>query len=123
MQIWKAFRLACGLAACGLVAAELSPNEYLGYVKFLSSQDMRGRATGSPELERAAAFIQDKFRSLGLRPLHAGSYFQDFEVTTSARLGTQNQLAYGASEHRKKTLKFQQDFIPLNLSTDGNISG
>jgi len=123
MRLWKGLPLACGLAACGLFAAELNSDEYLGYVKYLASQEMKGRATGSPELERAGAFIQDKFRSLGLKPIDGDSYYQDFEVTTSARLGTQNQLAFTGADHHKRTLKFQQDFIPLNLSTAGNISG
>jgi hypothetical protein len=56
------FRLLFVLAG-GLAAAELSTTEYLGYVKYLAAPEMRGRATGSPELEKAAGFIRDQFRS------------------------------------------------------------
>ena len=108
--------------AGGLVAAELSSTEYLGYVKYLASPEMRGRATGSPELEKAAAYIRDQFRSMNLRPLSGDSYYQDFEVTTSARLGARNQIA-SVNGHEKQTLKSQQDFVPLNLSTAGKVSG
>ena len=108
--------------AGGLFAAELSPTEYLGYVKYLASPEMRGRATGSPELEKAAAFIRDQFRSLNLQPLSGDSYYQDFEVTTSARLGPRNQLKY-SNGSEKQTLKSQQDFIPLNLSSAGKVTG
>ncbi len=110
------------LLAGGLFAAEFSPSEYLGYVKFLSSPEMRGRATGSPELEKAASFIREQFRSMKLKPLAGDSYYQDFEVTTSARLGKQNTMSYW-SGGRKTTLKVQQDFVPLNLSSAGRISG
>src|SRR5882724_4186390 len=102
--------------AGGLFAAELSPTEYLGYVKYLSSPEMRGRATGSPELEKAAAYIRDQFRSMNLRPLAGDSYYQDFEVTTSARLGAKNQLT-SVNGREKQTIKSPQDFVPLNLST------
>jgi hypothetical protein len=108
--------------AGGLFAAELSPTEYIGYVKYLASPEMRGRATGSPELEKAAAFIRDQFRSLGLQPLSGDSYYQDFEVTTSARLGPRNQLKYSNGSEKLK-LKSQQDFIPLNLSSPGKVAG
>ena len=108
--------------AGGLFAAELSPTEYLGYVKYLASPEMRGRATGSPELEKAAAFIRDQFHSMNLKPLSGASYYQDFEVTTSARLGPRNQLKY-SNGHEKQTLKSQQDFVPLNLSSEGKVSG
>ena len=106
----------------GLFAAEFSPTEYLGYIKYLASEDMRGRETGSPELEKAAAFIRDQFRSMNVKPLSGDSYYQDFEVTTSARLGTQNQLNYSL-DRQKKPLKFQQDFVPLNVSSGGKVSG
>src|SRR5271156_4607932 len=108
--------------AGGLVAAELSPTEYIGYVKYLASPEMRGRATGSPELEKAAAYIRDQFRGMNLKPASGNSYFQDFEVTTSAHLGKKNDLTYtgGASP---ASLRFEQDFIPLNLSAAGEVSG
>ena len=106
----------------GLFAAELSPTEYIGYVKYLASEDMRGRETGSPELEKAAAYIRDQFRSMNLKPLSGDRYYQDFEVTTSARLGAQNQVNYTLNR-QKKALKFQQEFVPLNLSSAGKVSG
>src|SRR6202166_3484636 len=110
------------LLAGGVFAAELSPTEYIGYVKYLASDDMRGRETGSPDLEKAAAYIRDQLRSMHLKPLSGDSYYQDFEVTTSARLGAQNQVTYTVNR-QKKTLKFQQDFVPLNVSSAGKVSG
>jgi len=117
-------RLLVGLmlVACLSGATEPSADEYLGYVKYLASEDMRGRATGSPELEKAAAFLRDQFRSLHLKPIEHDSYYQDFEVTTSAKLGTDNQFSYGPADH-KKSIKFQKDFVPLNLSIAGHVTG
>jgi hypothetical protein len=116
-------RIALLLAlAGGLIAAEMSSTEYLGYVKYLASEKMRGRATGSPELEKAAGYIRDQFRSMNLKPLSGDSYFQDFEVTTSARLGQHNQISY-ASGQKQEQLRFEKDFIPLNLSSAGQASG
>ncbi len=63
-----------GALACGLFAANISSDEYLGIIKFLASQNMRGRATGSPELEKAAAYIRDQFRGMNLKPLSGDSY-------------------------------------------------
>ncbi|HEV2690187.1 MAG TPA: M28 family peptidase [Bryobacteraceae bacterium] len=108
--------------AGGLLAAEMSSTEYLGYVKYLAAPEMRGRLTGSPELERAAGFIRDQFRSMNLKPLSGDSYYQDFEVTTSARLGGKNEASY-VNGRQKNSLKYQQDFVPLNLSTEGKVSG
>src|SRR5665213_370631 len=87
------FRFVLPIAlTAGLFAASISSNEYLGIIKFLASPEMRGRATGSPELDKAAAYIRDQFRGMKLKPISGDSYFQDFDVTTSARLGKKNQL-------------------------------
>ena len=121
---WKpAPLLSFAIIALGLLgAAELATDEYMSYVKYLASPEMRGRATGSPELEKCAAFIAGKFRALGLQPIHGDSYYQDFEVTTSARLGPHNSLSYTERRH-KGALKLQQDYVPLNLSAPGRASG
>jgi hypothetical protein len=37
-------------------------------IAFLASDEMRGRDTPSPELDRAAEYIEQEFRSFGLRP-------------------------------------------------------
>ena len=109
------------VAGC-LVAANVSSTEYLGIIKYLASPEMRGRATGSPELEKAAAYIRDQFRSMNLKPLAGESYYQDFDVTTSARLGKRNSVTYTAGD-KPQSLKIQDDFIPLNLSGAGDVSG
>src|SRR5579859_5899135 len=100
--------LACLAIGGGLLAADLSPTEYLDYVKYLASEQMKGRATGSPELEKAAAYIAKDFKSWHLKPLHGDSYFQDFEVTTSAKLGSHNWI----DDNQDSTLVLQRNFVP-----------
>ena len=53
---------------------------YLDHIKYLASPEMRGRATGSRELEKAAQYISEQFRSDGLRPPDGKSYLQAFDV-------------------------------------------
>jgi aminopeptidase YwaD len=73
---------------------DLDPQRYLADVKFLASEQMRGRATGSPELEKAAAYIVRQFKSDGLQPGDGKSYLQAFSVTTNAKLGSNNRFEY-----------------------------
>ena len=57
------------LAAVALAAtATVDPNRYLNDIKFLASPELRGRSTGSPELEKAAAFLERL-------SAHVGSWF------------------------------------------------
>lgn len=45
---------------------------------FLASDEMRGRKAGSPEIDKAAAFIADEFKKAGLQPLQGNGYLQEF---------------------------------------------
>src|SRR5207247_8092821 len=55
-------------AVLTLCAAEISPQAYLAHVRYLASPELKGRATGSPELEKAANYIASQFKSFGLKP-------------------------------------------------------
>jgi hypothetical protein len=103
-------------------AAAVDPNRYLEDIKYLASPELRGRATGSAELEKAAHFIASQFHSFGLKPIDGRSYFQAFRVTTNARLGTGNRFEYTA-DGKSTELKFQDAFIPFNFSSRGKLSG
>ena len=83
---------------------------------------MRGRATGSPELEKAADYIAGQFRSFGLQPIDGKSYFQAFNVTTNARLGRGNHFA-SVESGKTIALKSGDDFIPFNFSSRGKALG
>src|SRR5262249_5755471 len=75
------------------VVADLSPSRYLEHVKFLASDEMKGRGDGSPELNKAADYIASQFRTWGLRPMgDDNTYFQNFQLTTGATVGPNNDL-------------------------------
>jgi len=102
--------------------AKIDPTLYLNDVKFLASPELKGRATGSPELEKAAAFIAGKFREFGLQPVPGNAYLQSFPVTTDARLGKQNHFTF-RDNGRVTTLHIADDFIPFNYSSAVKSSG
>ena len=102
--------------------ASIDPVLYMDDVKFLASKNMKGRGTGTPELEKAAAFIAGKFRSFGLQPIDGTSYYQAFNVTTNAKLGNDNRFAY-ATDGLHIKLVFLDDFIPVNFSAREKMSG
>ena len=117
-------RLATGLilAAVALAAtATIDPTLYLNDIKFLASPEMRGRNTGSAELEKAAAYLESHYRELGIKP--AGkSYLQPFPVTTDAALGKANRFQFTEKGSTTK-LEFPADFVPFNFSETGPLTG
>ena len=61
--------LAAAVAFAALAfgaAITIDPKLYLEDVKYLASPELRGRLTGSPELEKAAAYLRAKYERFGL---------------------------------------------------------
>jgi aminopeptidase YwaD len=114
--------LGAGLAAPPASRPAFDPARYLEHVKYLASPELRGRGTGMPELDKAADYIARQFRLIGLEPVAGGSYFQPFQVTVNARLGSNNRFEF-SQEGKRHTLKPATDFIPFNFSAAGKFSG
>jgi Zn-dependent M28 family amino/carboxypeptidase len=116
--------LTLGLLAASAVAAADSadPKRYLDDIKALTTTEMAGRGDGDPGLTLAANMIEQRYRSLGLKPAGTNSFLQPFSVITGAKLKENNRLEIvnGAA---KKGLKVNQDFIPFSFSSSGEISG
>src|SRR5580693_716885 len=111
------------LAVCWAAApAQISPQAYLAEVKYLASPQLKGRATGSPELEKAAAYISGLYKSFGLKPVNGNGYEQGFTVTVNAHLGPDNRLE-GDDAGTKNALTAKRDWVPYSFSSSGKISG
>jgi hypothetical protein len=58
-------------------------------IKTLSADDMQGRATFTPGIEKAAQFIEGEFKQIGLKPLAGNAtYRQNFTMTRSKPVKT-----------------------------------
>jgi hypothetical protein len=102
--------------------AKIDPNLYLNDVKYLASPALKGRATGSPQLETAAGFLARQYREFGLRPAGGKSYLQSFPVTTAAKLGPRNRFAFTGNGH-STVLQDTRDYVPISFSSTGKFAG
>lgn len=117
-------RLALVFALAGaLLGSSIDAARYQANVRHLSSPQMRGRGTGTPEMEKAARFLAAEFRKAGIPPAPgARDYFQRFAVTTNARLGARNALTVVTPQGAER-LKPGADFQPFNFSGTGRVRG
>ena len=122
-------RVAVIFAALVLAAAALagqlysiSAAHYRDTVTYLASPELKGRMTGSPELETAAKWLVKQYKELHIRPVPDAEYIQRYEVTVNASLGSANRLSWsrGGTPHQAA---LGQDFQPYNFSANGAFSG
>jgi len=88
-------------------AAAITPGDLKTRLYIFADDSMRGRAAGTADNLRGAAYIERELRRLGLEPGgDNGTYFQDVPLT-SRRIGTDAGLTIGGRTFRPVT-----DFVP-----------
>ena len=111
----RSFVAVAWVAVCAVLAAAdgpaISTDNLRSHLQFLSSDEMRGRANGSAELERAADYIAQQFEQAGLEPGGVNGWFQPFEVIAGLIVGDGNQLSLTASG-RTVTLGAGHQLLP-----------
>lgn len=122
VRAFLAFGFALLLFSSATANAQTTDQRYLDDVKHLSAPEMEGRGDGSKGLTRAAHLIERRYKSLGLEPAGAGSYFQPFSLITGTRMKGDNFLQV-QNRQAKTALKLHQDFVPLSFSASGSASG
>jgi len=84
----------------------------------LSAPDMQGRGTMQPGGERAANYIADRFKQLGLKPLgDKGSYLQNIKFKENV-FAPETALKIG-----EETLKMGNDYVVALNTGNENASG
>jgi len=109
--------LCCALilTCISVVGAEtgIAPDAVLQHIKFLSSDEMKGRSNGSPELETAGNYIAQQFKAVGLQPGGTSKeWFQPFPLLAGLTIGSENKLSM-SGKGRTVTLALGVSYYPL----------
>jgi hypothetical protein len=115
-----------GLIVFGATPApmpSIDPQRFLGHVKYLASDELKGRFTGSAEQEKAARYIAGQFEQIGLQgPVARKNYLQTFKVITSSKAGSGNKLVT-RQEGKSTELKHGGEFTTFSFSGSAKVSG
>lgn len=101
--------------------AAIDPDTLLGHIKFLASDDLKGRGDGTPELERAASYIAEQFKAAGLQPGgDNGAWFEPFEIVAGLTIGNGNRLTF--HEGRDELSLDLGSYYPLSATPNDNAA-
>ncbi len=98
------------------IRKEVTVGELKDHIRYLSSDSLKGRLTGSTGDSLAAEYIRKEFRSAGLIPL-SGDGFQRFRVTKKLAAGVNNSLSFNG-----KKFVCEKDFLPCSYSADSSLA-
>ena len=105
-------------AAVSAATPPVDADRLIGHIKFLASDDLKGRASGSPELERAADYIAEQFKEIGLAPGgDNGTWFEPFELVAGLTVGAGNSLVVS---DKTQSIRFTLGSTYYPLSTVPN---
>lgn len=95
-------------------------------LRYLASDELRGRDTGSEEIDQAAEYIAKQFADSGLNTeLFEGTPFQVFQVRSdvTAEPLEDNQLVIRVSDSEPRVLTIGQTMRPLAIGGSGRAEG
>ncbi|MDP9080355.1 MAG: hypothetical protein M3O71_23265 [Bacteroidota bacterium] len=110
-----------------IISADLAKK----HLSIIASDALEGRETGKPGADKAAHYIADEFKSLGLQPIVNGSYFFDvplsenslnvsFSVNGTASTNGDDFFAYKPATDRTLDVS---EIVFVGYGTDTEIAG
>lgn len=116
------FFIQAALFAQAIDSPEITAEEILEHIKYLASDELEGRFTGTEQCFLAAKYIAEEFKKAGLEPVFNGSYFQEFPFISDITLGD-NFLEFISLG--KINPQLNKEYIPLpfsdNLSVESKL--
>jgi aminopeptidase YwaD len=95
---------------------EITADELRGHIKYLSSDTLKGRQTGTAGDSLAALYIKYQLMLSGLKPI-SGDGFQRYEVTDKVIAGGKNFLSFNGEVFNQST-----DFMPFSFSGNSELN-
>ncbi len=103
--------------------SEFKPKEVMSHIRYLASDELGGRMSGSVEIEQARAYIARHFESSGLKSMGDGdTYFQGFTFPSGTIIEGANYLKIQSSGN-VVDFALGTQYEPLTFSGNGNVDG
>ena len=100
-------------------ATEIMSFEILGHIKYLASDNLKGRLPGTQGSKLAIDYISKHWEAQGIEPAGTKGYKQSFSFINSISLGQRNMLRIRNS---RKRYMVEKDFIPIGSSGNGSVN-
>jgi Peptidase family M28/PDZ domain len=104
----------------------ITADELRAHVKYLASDELEGRGSGTEGNRKAAGYIANLMKSYGLEPAgDSGTFYQSFAFISTVTLGRNNTCSMKGKSvpGGTRVLQVDTDFRPLGFTTNDSVSG
>jgi hypothetical protein len=102
---------------------KVKAEELKSWINYLASDQMRGRANGSPEMNTASKWLSEKFKEFGLKPVNEDvDYIQNYSFTSRQRTVNERNVL-GMIEGTDPALKDQYIILSAHFDHIGVRKG
>jgi len=98
------------------VTPSVTSKELQGHIKYLASDELKGRLTGSEGDSLAAEYIKKQFSAYGLKPL-TGDGLERFKVNDKVSFGNKNSFSINGTSYT-----LEKDFAPASFSENSSVN-
>lgn len=88
------------------------------YIHFLADDKLEGRRTGTAGEQKAAQYISDQFKEIGLQPKGSSDFYQGFEINEGKQISPATFLTIDG-----KSLVLDKEYFPLIISSNATVEG
>lgn len=123
---WCLFAVCCALATSWVTGADnvAVKSRLTEELKYLASDELEGRGVDTQGIKLAAEFVAKAFREAGLDVSKSGGDpFQEFAMTTGAKLGSPNAIKLVGPEGKTIELNLDKDAQVCSFGGSGSFSG
>jgi hypothetical protein len=101
---------------------EITKDDIIKHIKYLSSDELEGRFPGSNGDKLSEKYIIEEFEKYGVKPAGVNGYLDPFEMVTELKLGEKN---YFNTTMNGATTRYQEgdEFVPYGFSDNKVASG
>jgi len=105
-------------------AAHPDGNKAYEHIRFLASDALKGRSSGTAGYRKAAEYVAGKFKELGLQPAgDKGSWFQEVEIKDYQEFLQPIRLEITSPGRRSYFPGYGRDFQPVAGTGSGTVKG
>lgn len=102
---------------------DITAGELQAHIKFLASDALQGRGSGTEGNRQAAEYVVSQLRAYGVKPAgDSAGYFQPFDFVSAVKLGAGNALKIASGKGAELVAVPDVDFRPLGFSSNTNVT-